>query len=85
MIAEVVDYFKLMAKRKSKKSHLIKTWEIIVVDDGSRDDTVKVALEMAKEINEIKVLVFEQNRGKGGAVMQVHGSTVFKSYACIPN
>lgn len=67
MIAEVMDYVK--AKEASQAP--FKTWEIIIVDDGSKDNTVKVALDLAKKIKEIKVLTFERNRGKGGAVIQV--------------
>ncbi|KAF9362809.1 dolichyl-phosphate beta-glucosyltransferase [Mortierella sp. NVP85] len=48
------------------------TFEILIVDDGSQDSTVHVALEMAQlEANkDIRVLSFEKNRGKGGAVIQ---------------
>ncbi|KAK3811224.1 MAG: nucleotide-diphospho-sugar transferase [Benniella sp.] len=48
------------------------TFEILIVDDGSQDSTVRVALEMAQlEANkDIRVLSFEKNRGKGGAVIQ---------------
>ncbi|ORZ21722.1 nucleotide-diphospho-sugar transferase [Lobosporangium transversale] len=48
------------------------TFEILIVDDGSQDQTVKAALEIAQQEQnkDIRVLSFEKNRGKGGAVIQ---------------
>lgn len=67
MLAETVDY---LQKRKLKNQF---TYEIIIVDDGSRDNTVDVALGFAKKHMDvdIRVLALEKNRGKGGAVTQV--------------
>ena len=63
--------------------HLIKVyehgqWEIVIVDDGSRDATSKVALEFANKWHKdhpefappdaIRVVKLTKNRGKGGAV-----------------
>lgn len=47
------------------------TYEIIVVDDGSSDETTKCARSYAKKLDDpdtIKVITLQQNRGKGGAV-----------------
>jgi len=49
------------------------TYEILVIDDGSRDSTSSAALALAKEYitrggNNIRVVTLEKNRGKGGAV-----------------
>lgn len=57
-----------------------KSYEIILVDDGSKDDTSQIALDFSKKINkerigeeeiEIRVVRLERNRGKGGAVRHV--------------
>lgn len=51
--------------------------EILVVDDGSTDDTSQVALDLAKRHAarasnvEIRVITLQRNRGKGGAVRHV--------------
>ena len=68
MMKETVDFLKARSKRDPSF-----TYEILIVDDGSQDTTVRVALEMAQlEANQdIRVLSFEMNRGKGGAVIQV--------------
>lgn len=44
--------------------------EIVVVDDGSSDDTARVAENVCAEFNNIasRVIRYEQNRGKGFAV-----------------
>ncbi|MBR3610309.1 MAG: glycosyltransferase [Oscillospiraceae bacterium] len=38
-------------------------WELLIIDDGSIDDTVKIAEEIAKEDNRIYVLKNEKNMG----------------------
>jgi dolichyl-phosphate beta-glucosyltransferase len=49
------------------------TYEIVVVDDGSRDKTTDVALSYAKQhkLDTVRVLKLAKNRGKGGAVRRV--------------
>ena len=44
------------------------TYEVIVVDDGSRDDTVAVAEAAAREWPQLEVLRLSPNQGKGAAV-----------------
>jgi dolichyl-phosphate beta-glucosyltransferase len=44
------------------------TWEIVVVDDGSKDGTVALAERMTASIPNLRVVVQPQNRGKGAAV-----------------
>ncbi|XP_067040738.1 dolichyl-phosphate beta-glucosyltransferase-like [Acropora muricata] len=65
MMNETLEY--LENEKKNKPSF---TYEIIVVDDGSRDETSKVALEYVKKygVHKIRLLTLEKNRGKGGAV-----------------
>lgn len=66
MLNEAIDYLKTAYKAGE--------YEIIVVDDGSKDDTVKVALKVAEESKgtgggeSIRVVKLAKNRGKGGAV-----------------
>lgn len=44
------------------------TWEVIVVDDGSDDETVRIAKDFSKRHNGFRVLK-EPHRGKGGTVI----------------
>ena len=46
------------------------TYEVIIVDDGSRDNTAKVGLAYSKKYttSKVRVLVLHENHGKGGAV-----------------
>jgi len=65
MMEETVEYLK---KRQLKQKGF--KFEIIIVDDGSKDKTTKVAWEYTKrESSEnVRVLSLQKNRGKGGAV-----------------
>ena len=44
------------------------SYEIIVVDDGSKDQTVNATLSFQKEFPSLKVISLERNHGKGYAV-----------------
>ena len=43
-------------------------YEVIVVDDGSADDTYGGSVAMAQDWPQLRVVRFERNRGKGAAV-----------------
>jgi len=48
------------------------TYEVIIVDDGSKDKTTQVGLEYSKRytVDRVRVLRLATNQGKGGAVQQ---------------
>ncbi|XP_062423084.1 dolichyl-phosphate beta-glucosyltransferase isoform X2 [Rhea pennata] len=65
MMDEALDY---LEKRQRQDPSF--TYEVIVVDDGSKDQTKKVALKYCKKYgsDKVRVLSLVKNRGKGGAV-----------------
>jgi dolichyl-phosphate beta-glucosyltransferase len=48
----------------------VKDFEILVVDDGSRDGTVAIAKKIADELSNIRVIENAANQGKGAVVRQ---------------
>lgn len=46
------------------------SWEMILVNDGSKDKTLGLMKNLAKNIKNIKILSYQQNRGKGYALAQ---------------
>ena len=43
-------------------------WEILIVNDGSKDNTLKIAQELARKDRRIKVINHQVNRGYGAAL-----------------
>jgi glycosyltransferase involved in cell wall biosynthesis len=72
MLDETVAYLNKRAAAAAERDPF--TFEIVLVDDGSKDETVKVASKYAldnKLEDVFRILKLEKNRGKGGAVTQV--------------
>ncbi|XP_061557973.1 dolichyl-phosphate beta-glucosyltransferase [Phycodurus eques] len=65
MLDEAMEYLQNRQKR-----HASFTYEVIVVDDGSKDKTTEVVLRYTKKYGaeKVRVLTLVKNRGKGGAV-----------------
>ncbi|GMG39751.1 unnamed protein product [Ambrosiozyma monospora] len=75
MLDEAIEYLNLKYP-KSSKSNSNKTYEIVLVDDGSKDGTADYALKLASKRysltpHQMRIVQFVENRGKGGAV--THG------------
>lgn len=47
-----------------------KSWEIIIVDDGSSDMTYEEGLSLAKENSNVRVITHQPNRGYGAALKE---------------
>lgn len=47
---------------------IAKKWEIIMVDDGSSDKTLKIAEKLAKSDDRLKIVTHQPNRGYGAAL-----------------
>jgi len=62
--------------RETRKAvaELSGSFEIVVVDDGSRDNTGEEIARAAKEFPEVKFLTFPENRGKGWALRKAFGA-----------
>lgn len=45
-----------------------KQWEILIIDDGSSDNTLEVAKKVAKKDKHIRVIPHKENRGYGAAL-----------------
>lgn len=77
MMDETLNYLKLRTKEDPKF-----TWEIVIVNDGSKDRTTDIALGYVKREGTecVRLLVLSRNRGKGGAIKRV--LFVFLCYCC---
>ena len=58
----------LLARIKNILSEISLEYELIVINDGSTDNTGKVILEEERLDKRVKVLSYDENRGKGHAV-----------------
>lgn len=59
----------LVCETESILSTLVKTYEIIIINDGSTDNTGNVADQLSKEYDHVRVIHHEKNKGYGGALI----------------
>ena len=71
MLSTTVEHLSATSHRQRR------SYEILIVDDGSSDDTAAVSLSLARKYSgsDIRVVKLERNLGKGGAVRHgmLHG------------
>lgn len=75
MLKEALSHLEARKMRLEAREE-VGDYEVLVVDDGSTDNTADVALELCKELRGkggdcVRVVRLEKNRGKGGAVVHV--------------
>lgn len=61
---------KVVEKAKKIAETVAKKWEIIMVDDGSKDCTLEIAEKLALKDKRLKVVTHQPNRGYGAALYE---------------
>jgi glycosyltransferase involved in cell wall biosynthesis len=59
---------KVVTQAKKIAENVAKQWEIIMVDDGSEDKTLKIATKLAAQDDRLRVVALKPNRGYGAAL-----------------
>lgn len=54
--------------KKLKKMNFLKNWEIILIDDGSKDKTIIKIKKFKAKQKKLKLVINEKNRGKGYSI-----------------
>ncbi|MBR2578162.1 MAG: glycosyltransferase family 2 protein, partial [Erysipelotrichaceae bacterium] len=67
--AEAVPYFYPELMKHLKKAIGRSRYEILFIDDGSKDDTVKECLKLKEKDANIKIVSFSRNFGKEAAIL----------------
>ncbi|MDD5492439.1 MAG: glycosyltransferase family 2 protein [bacterium] len=63
-----------VAKALAVLSPIADTYEVIIVNDGSSDDTGKIAQDLARQDTHVKIVTHEQNKGYGAALRSGFGA-----------
>lgn len=64
---EAANLEKTVANVRQSLSKVAAKWEIVIVNDGSKDNTAAIAAKLAKADKHIRVITHEVNRGYGAA------------------
>lgn len=59
---------KTVVRAKNVLKGVAESWEILVVNDGSQDNTLKIAKKLASSDDRIRVIDHKRNRGYGAAL-----------------
>lgn len=57
---------------------IAKEWEILIIDDGSSDQTFEIGKQLAKENRNIRVITHAPNRGYGAALREGFENSKYK-------
>jgi len=59
--------------------NIAKKWEILMIDDGSSDSTLKIARNLAQKNKNLKVITHQPNRGYGSSITEGLTHSKYKS------
>ena len=69
---------KVVEDAKKVLAKIAEKWEIIIVDDGSKDKTGEIAENLSKEEKRIRVISHKPNRGYGGALKSGYDTSKYE-------
>jgi len=68
----------VVSKAAEVAKDIAEKWEILIIDDGSNDDTLKIAQNLAEKNSKIKVFSHSPNRGYGAALKEGFDHSIYE-------
>lgn len=69
---------KTVIKAKTVLDKVAEDWEIIIIDDGSKDKTGEICQSLTQKDKRIRVIIHPSNRGYGGALKSGFANAKYK-------